>query len=384
MKTNKHRKVQRKRKIHTRRRHGGNVIGSGGYGCVFRPALKCKGRRKRSSKSISKLMLVKHAKREYSGIMKYLPILQKIPHYTRYFILEGANLCHPAPLTKADLSNFNLNCKPLKKRNITLKNINQSLDKVYSLNLPDGGIELGEYIDSALSIDEMQTLNTHMIELLVHGILPMNKLHIYHADIKESNMLVDMHTINVRLIDWGLSTYTTGNSIPDIMRDKPFQYNLPFSIVLFNNTFKTMYADYLSDADHSINNDSISVFLKTYVDKWIHVRGLGHMSTITSVWKLITNNKDLHVHDDIIIPYLTAVLAEYTRNGQFDMIGYFKNVFLKLIDLWGFIMSYSAFLETETGFDNHKINNLIITYLFKTPVHNIVIDNLITDLNNLF
>jgi serine/threonine protein kinase len=254
---------------------------------------------------------------------------------------------------------------------------------VYSLNLPDGGIELGEYIDSGLSLDDMQTLNTHMIDLLVHGILPMNKHHIYHADIKESNMLVDMQTINVRLIDWGLSTYTTGNRIPDIMWDKPFQYNLPFSMVLFNNTFKTMYADFLNSGQ-PLNNNSIGIFLKTYVDKWIHVRGLGHMSTITSVWKLITNNKDLHVHDDIIIPYLTAVLVEYTRNGQFDMIGYFKNIFLKLIDMWGFIMSYSTFLETETGFDNHKINNLIITYLFKTPINNININQLVTDLNNLF
>ncbi len=382
IKRGQQRQIQSKRKLYTRRRRGGKVIGSGGYGCVFRPALKCKGHQKRSSKSISKLMSVKHAKREYMGIIKYLPILQKIPNYTNYFIIKGANLCHPAPLTKSDLNHFNLNCKPLKKRNINAKNINKSLDKVYSLNLPDGGIELGEYIDSRLSIDDIKFLNIHMIQLLVYGILPMNKYHVYHADIKESNILIDAYntqTMYVRLIDWGLSAYTTGSTIPDVMWEKPFQYNLPFSIVLFNNTFKTMYDEFLNTG-HSITNDSISVFLKRYIDKWLDIRGLGHMNTITSIWQLITNEKD--IQKIIIIPYLSAILIEYTRNGKFDMIEYFKNVFLGQIDIWGFIMTYSAYLET--GYTNYKINNLLITYLFKTPINSINIDHLVLDLNNLF
>jgi glutamate dehydrogenase (NAD(P)+) len=36
-------------------------------------------------------MLNKHVKREYMEITKYLPILQKIPNYKNYFIIEGAN-----------------------------------------------------------------------------------------------------------------------------------------------------------------------------------------------------------------------------------------------------------------------------------------------------
>ena len=105
MKTRKYKQSRRRRKTH---KQGGKVIGSGGYGCVFRPALRCNGTRKRASKTISKLMLNKYVKREYMEITKYLPILRKIPNYKNYFIIEGANICQPAQLTQTDLINFRL------------------------------------------------------------------------------------------------------------------------------------------------------------------------------------------------------------------------------------------------------------------------------------
>jgi serine/threonine protein kinase len=386
MKTRKYKKSRRglvKRTNHTRRKYGGKVIGSGGYGCVFRPALRCNGTRKRASKTISKLMLNKHVKREYMEITKYLPILRKIPDYKNYFIIEGANICQPAPLTESDLSNFDVKCKTLRKRDINGKNINSKLDKVSCINLQDGGVELGTYIYSGLSLDGMKDLNARMIQLLLNGILPMNKYHVYHADIKEANIVVDVGGKYVRLIDWGLSTYTTTTSdkpIPGVLRDKPLQYNLPFSIILFNDTFKTMYSAFLKTTSTHLDNNSVGVFLKGYIEKWNKKRGKGHITTIISIWNDITGKQN--IQEDIIIPYLTAILLEYTRNGQFDTIGYFKNVFLKLLDLWGFIICYSAFLETR--YKNEKINNLIINYLYKKPTENIDIDELVHDLKNIF
>ena len=383
MKTRKYKSSSHRigqRKTRTRRKQGGKVIGSGGYGCVFRPALRCNGTRKRLSKTISKLMLNKYVKREYMEITKYLPILQKIPNYKNYFIIEGANVCQPAPLTRSDLSNFDAKCKVLKKRDLNAKNINSNLDKVSCINLQDGGVELGTYIYSDLSLDEMKDLNERMIQLLVNGILPMNKYHVYHADIKEANIVVDVSSKYVRLIDWGLSMYTaSGKHIPDVLLGKPLQYNLPFSIILFNNTFKTMYSTFLKTTTH-LDNNSVGEFLKGYLEKWNTKRGKGHIKTITSIWSGITGKQN--IQDSIIIPYLSAILLEYTRNGQFDTIGYFKNVFLKLLDLWGFIICYSAFLET--GYKNEKINNLILNYLYRTPTENIDIDKLVHDLRNLF
>jgi hypothetical protein len=383
MKTRKYKSSSRRlgqRNPYTRRKQGGKVIGSGGYGCVFRPALRCTGTRKRAANTISKLMLNKHVNREYMEITKYLPILQKIPNYKNYFIIEGANICRPAPLTSSDLRMFDAKCKPLRKKEIYAKNINQNLDKLSSLNLQDGGVELGTYIYSDLSLDEMKDLNTRMIQLLVNGILPMNKYHVYHADVKEANIVVDLRSKYVRLIDWGLSMYTTsGNSIPSVLRNKPLQYNLPFSIILFNDTFKTMYSAFLKTTNH-LDNNSLSRFLKGYIGKWNKKRGKGHIETITSIWRNVTGKQN--IQDTIIVPYLTSILLEYTRNGEFDTIGYFKNIFLKLLDLWGFIICYSAFLET--GYKNEKINNIVINYLYRKPTENINIDDLVYDLKNVF
>ena len=66
------------RKNHTRKNQsqnkremfGGSVIASGGFGCIFKPSIKCESNSP-SNDSISKLMLKKNAKHEYNEIQKY-------------------------------------------------------------------------------------------------------------------------------------------------------------------------------------------------------------------------------------------------------------------------------------------------------------------------
>ena len=55
---------------------GGRVIASGGFGCVFSPSLKCKGK-KREKNKISKVMTKKHAIAEYNEIIN---IKKKLQH----------------------------------------------------------------------------------------------------------------------------------------------------------------------------------------------------------------------------------------------------------------------------------------------------------------
>ena len=63
MKTRKH-----KRKQKQKYKRGGKVIASGGFGCVFSPALKCQGKTSRGKNRISKLLTKKHAQDEYDEI----------------------------------------------------------------------------------------------------------------------------------------------------------------------------------------------------------------------------------------------------------------------------------------------------------------------------
>ena len=85
---------------------GGKVIASGGYGCVFSPALKCEGSTKRENNKITKLMTERHAKDEYDEIASIKEKLKDIPDYKDYFLVSDLTLCKPAKLEKSDLNSF--------------------------------------------------------------------------------------------------------------------------------------------------------------------------------------------------------------------------------------------------------------------------------------
>ena len=106
---------------------GGKVVGSGGFGCVFRPALKCKGKKRTVKKMISKLMSEKHAISEYKEIQTFKKLLQTIPNYTRYFLLNDITICKPDTLTNDDLQNFNSKCGALSDEYST-DTINSAID----------------------------------------------------------------------------------------------------------------------------------------------------------------------------------------------------------------------------------------------------------------
>ena len=54
---------------------GGKVLASGGFGCVFTPALKCNDSNTRENNKVSKLMETKYSKESHICIMKILYIL---------------------------------------------------------------------------------------------------------------------------------------------------------------------------------------------------------------------------------------------------------------------------------------------------------------------
>ncbi len=77
-------------------RKGGDVIGSGGFGCVFRPALKCSKKKQRKTNMVSKLMTKKHAKKEFSTIKEIKKRVKTIPQYSDYFLVYNISKCEPS------------------------------------------------------------------------------------------------------------------------------------------------------------------------------------------------------------------------------------------------------------------------------------------------
>ena len=87
---------------------GGEVINSGGYGCIFDPQLSCSRRKeqtnvyndKSNDKKVSKLMTKRHANSEFKLIKQFDDILSNIPNYKIYFRTYNIEKCVPEKLSK--------------------------------------------------------------------------------------------------------------------------------------------------------------------------------------------------------------------------------------------------------------------------------------------
>lgn len=379
----KNKTKKKNHKTQKKTRKGGKVIGSGGFGCVFRPALKCSKKRNRGTNMVSKLMTKRHAKKEYSTIKKIKKIVSEIPQYSSHFLINHVSSCTPAPLTDSDLSNFDEKCKVMKKYDdITSKNVNENLNKLKSLNLPDGGISLTNYYGNMKSESDFEYINKQLIKLLENGIIPMNQLGVYHGDIKEGNILFNLHTHRIGLIDWGLSFSTNSKNakIPKLLKNKPLQYNLPFSIILFNSTFDNLYKEFLKT--HASNQkSSLRIFITDFIDTWIDKRGEGHFEVIEDLWTTVSNQTNTDVIQTYIVPYLMEIVREFTYNGKFNKRYYFNSVFLHNLDIWGLLMSYSTVLEHNTFNKGKFLSKLYIDFLISTPIERINSSEVIASLN---
>jgi len=339
---------------------GGSVIASGGFGCIFKPSIKCSNNSPKDS-SISKLMLKKYAKREYNEIQKYRRILRNIPNYSDYFLVEGFTLCKPSELNKEDLIDFDKKCSALTKKNYSETSVNNQIGDLMSLNMPYGGLDIDDFIEKTdFSISKMKLLNQTMIQLLKKGVLPMNKEHVYHCDLKDSNILVSdqENEMKTRIIDWGLSTtYHKEKRIPNVLTNRPFQYNVPYSNILFNPEFTKLCNKFLKNNPKPSYLD-IRSFVINYVLFWINERGIGHLKKMNTIFTLLFENDLVNIDETYkneliefnytlhyIFEYITQILYKNIENGRLYLYDYFENVFLKNVDVWGFTTCYFSLVD---------------------------------------
>jgi serine/threonine protein kinase len=395
------------------KKKGGNVIASGGYGCVFSPALKCEGSTKRNKNYITKLMTERHAKDEYDEINSIKEKLKDIPEYKDYFLVSDLTLCKPAKLEKSDIKSFKKKCSALPKDKITKDNINNSLDKVLALNMPNGGIPVDDYLYDDGSFEKLLNTNNALIKLLQNGIIPMNERNIYHCDIKDSNILVveNNNKLLARLIDWGLSTQyipDKDNEFPKTWRNRPLQFNVPFSVIIFSDDFVKKYTEYILD-NGKIDEDSLRPFVIDYIHFWIKERGAGHYRFINQIMGILfsrhltsvnESDKSTLIENDFTMTYITnyiiEILVHFTRfreNGTLNLRIYLDTVFIKIVDIWGFVSTYFPMLEIfNENYDNlseeqeqifETIKQLYIKYLYSPRIEPINTEELVKDLKML-
>ena len=242
-KTNKTNKINRTKK-RGRSRTGGEALASGGFGCIFKPALKCKNKKERTN-GVSKMSVEQHGKQEMEEIVKIREKLTKIKNYGKYYLLD-VELCKPDKLTTDDMVNFNEKCFALTKYNINEKNVNSRLGGLTVLNMPNAGIDLKDWLvlDGKITREKMFLLNDMVIKLLKNAVRPMNDVGVIHNDLKDRNIMVDKHG-DARIIDWGLAGVVKNGSVPKEIINRPLQFNTPFSSMIISEEFKLNYDVFL-------------------------------------------------------------------------------------------------------------------------------------------
>jgi hypothetical protein len=395
------------------KKNGGKVIASGGFGCVFNPALLCKNTTKRDKNKVTKLMKTKHAISEYNEINLIKNSISNIPNYEDYFLVNNFTICEPAPLTKEDLDNYSKKCTALPKSEILKDNINNSLDKILALNMPNGGIAIDDFMKNNNSYYNLVKINNCLINLLKFGVIPMNKLYIFHCDIKDSNILIESNNnkFKTRLIDWGLTTKyvpNTDQTFPSSWKNRPLQYNSPFSLILFTDVFIEKYTKYCKKGG-IIDHIHLKPFVIDYIFLWIKERGPGHYKFINKIMNILFGNELNNIEEPMkvtlieneftmiyISNYLIQILIHFThfrKDGSLNLRIYLDNVFIKIVDIWGLISSYMPFLEilhenyrfldTNQLSIFNELKKIFIKYLYDPRIDPISIPSLTKDLKKL-
>jgi hypothetical protein len=381
--------------------NGGKAIDSGGFGCIFLPPLKCMNSvGSENNNFISKLMLNNDSDDEHNLIKKFQQKLKSIPNYEKYFLLGDFKICHPSKLTTEDLINYNTKCTNLIEEGITSSNINLNLNKIKTINMPYGGINVKKFIKNNFNSIDLIKLNNSLINLLQNGIIPMNQHNVYHGDLKSSNMLANKFSdgnIDIKIIDWGLSFMKENmKEIPKYVK-RPIQFNLPVSVIVFNSSFDDKLSEFISkNPNWNIKNSKIftAMFLNDYVKNrdnshlMILIRMIDKFNSSMNILSRQFNKKSTNY----ILNYISEVIYKYTKNGVFNKLEYLNQVYLKNMDIWGFLTTYLDFydvvndkkkISSQDKIFLEKIKKIIMETLFLNSTIPINVPNLIDKLRDL-
>jgi len=407
----KNKRGYKKKRTSRRNKDGGEALASGGFGCIFKPALKCKGSSERTD-GVSKMSVEQHGKQEMDEITKIRNRLKTIKGYDKYYLLD-VNMCKPDKLSKDDLKKFNDKCYALTRYNINEKNINNRLGGLTILNMPNAGIDLKDWlvVDGVITREKMFLLNKIIIKLLKNGVRPMNEKGVIHNDLKDRNIMVDEND-NARVIDWGLAGVVNNNKVPTEIMNRPLQFNTPFSSMIISEEFKLNYDVFLQRV-----KDGIILFNKMNVRNYIIneyliklARYYGYYDDNVILFNMIfspgiseetflsevkrENLIEYGYYLYYLSNYITEILMKYTTdNMTFNLDKYFMEAYLFNSDVFGIMTVYYNFFEVKLENINlndelkkiylNRIRSLLIENTYSNGGEKIDIKKLINDIEEL-
>jgi serine/threonine-protein kinase RIO1 len=337
---------------------GGKAIASGGYGCVFSPALKCKTGNRYDG--ISKLLKNHAAKDEFDETKDILPILKKISHFKNYILLPES-ICKPSELEQSDLEQFDDKCSKF-------DSAKSNIDKYTILNMSYGGSDLEMYFKSNKLGSNFSTINNNLIKLIKNAVQVFNNHNLVHADIKGKNILVD-NDLTCRIIDWGLAFRYSCSSTKKIDTEcewRPVQFNIPCSNILFSSFYINKLAIHFASRDKkkSLTVEEVSNVIQDNFETYKLQYGNGHIEYTLFMFEVVLKNLNRGISPKkAFFDYIAkSVVKFYDEVGYFNHYKYFYEVYAQNCDIWGILTCYFNLLElTRSRFEFKNGNSDAIT-----------------------
>jgi serine/threonine protein kinase len=408
--------------------YGGEVIVNGGSGCIFKPQIQCRGQPANATgpEKISKLMVKAYAQEEHRQILQIREQLkQNFPNYKKYFIIDDIDYCQPVAMTSSDLKDFDEMCgsiKSFKKLKITQSNVNDHRDKLRLLNVPHGGDDLFAIFESIFedshSPYNLLAIHSHLVDLYANAIIPLNAKFICHCDIKAANIVYNLKTDEMKLIDWGQAisgkrSMADFGEIPNrFQKYTSFHLNMPFGVVLLSPFFAEKYERFLltypivtekpSKRQNPIRIALIKRFLLEFIYECLNFENnQGDIDQINLVFSkirqspidvnqsatyfdmsIIDNPDEYSItleHDDdkyfiydrtiyLIVNHLFMIINNWGHQDEsrewhvFEPMKYFAGRFYHDIDTWGFLSNYMQIVMSSSDNNNQILE--MIWYLY--------------------
>ena len=172
--------------------NGGKVIGEGGYGCVLKPGLTCKGKNIKTKKFITKIQVENSTSRRESKIGE---MVKKIPFSKKYFapIISSCEYNHKV----VQMVSSKYNCSFFSK----YPNKKFTISRLPYIK----GSDYKNYLHSSIDNNTFLYAIIHGYIYLLFSLFMLNKQGIIHYDIKGENIMYDEKRDIPIIIDFGLS-----------------------------------------------------------------------------------------------------------------------------------------------------------------------------------
>lgn len=352
-------KKQIKTKKNIRKLLGGftkrKLIGQGSYGCVYKPAFKCKSS---NSPELYKGMVSKVIRDKYAiEEEKTSSIIDKIDENGDYHIKINRR-CRLQDDNKVSI------IKSIEQESCDILSDNKHVRSNYDLLIfDDGGIELYKYykdlhkcrknMNNKSKYHNRQYMLSDMtnflkgFKTLVNGIYRMSNESFLHNDIKEENIVYSLTTGKMKFIDFGLSmqynfsiaSSKEYNKALDVLINNDYLYTssykfYPDDVITLNYSIFTYIIKILRSRNKIPTNDDM-IRIKKRIK-----RELKANSSATRIENYMLSIKNISYYVKIIY----KLYQKYNNNLVVTFVSYAK-ILLKKLDVYGLALVFRSMMN---------------------------------------